>query len=153
MVSRGTVSNFWGFIKGLISSGIKSPFLTVIGNHDRHKPHGITNDKVYRATFGETNYVFDRGGRRFIVVDSSAGRITPEQLQWLASQLSPEIPTIVFTHIPPAPLGEWTDWGRLKGAGDSSRARRNSWRSCPRTRSSASTWATSTASAPLSATA
>jgi hypothetical protein len=25
-------------------------------------------------------------------------------------------PTVVFTHMPPAPLGEWTDFGR-KGAG------------------------------------
>jgi len=27
------------------------------------------------------------------------------------------VPTVVFTHIPPAPLSEWTDWGALKGAG------------------------------------
>lgn len=117
MVSRGTPANFWSFIKGLGLSKITTPFLTVIGNHDRHKPHGITNDVMYRATFGETNYVFDRGGRRFVVVDSSAGMITREQLVWLKGQLDPSVPTVVFTHIPPAPLGEWTDWGRFKGAG------------------------------------
>ena len=27
------------------------------------------------------------------------------------------MPTVVFTHIPPAPLSEWTDWGALKGVG------------------------------------
>ncbi len=117
MVSRGTVPRFWAFIKGMISSGIRTPFLTVIGNHDRHKPHGVTNDDVYRLTFGETNYVFDRGGRRFVVVDSSAGRILPEQLAWLEGVLKNGPPAVVFTHIPPAPLGEWTDWGKFKGAG------------------------------------
>ena len=116
-VSRGTVSQFSSFIRRLFTSGIKTPYLTALGNHDRHRPHGITNDKVYRATFGSPDYAFDRGGRRFIIVDSSAGRITQAQLAWLAGLLNPAVPTIVFTHIPPAPLGEWTDWGAIKGAG------------------------------------
>lgn len=117
MVSRGTVLNFWSFIKGLFSAGPRTPYLTAIGNHDRHKPHGITNDRVYRAAFGSPDYAFDRGGRRFIVLDSSAGRVTPVQLAWLSGLLDPEVPTVVFTHIPPAPLSEWTDWGSIKGAG------------------------------------
>lgn len=117
MVSRGTVAQFWGFIRGMISSGTQTPYLTAIGNHDRHKPHGITNDRVYRAVFGSTNYSFTRGGYKFVVVDSSAGRITAPQLEWLRRELNPAVPTVVFTHIPPAPLSEWTDWGRLKGAG------------------------------------
>ena len=117
MVSRGTVLNFWTFIKGLFSEGPSTPYLTAIGNHDRHKPHGITNDRVYRAAFGSPDYAFDRGGRRFIVLDSSAGRVTQVQLAWLSGLLNPEVPTVVFTHIPPAPLSEWTDWGSIKGAG------------------------------------
>ena len=117
MVSRGTPSNLWTFIRGLFYLGPKTPYLTAIGNHDRHKPHGITNDRVYRAAFGSTDYAFDRGGRRFIVLDSSAGRVTPVQLKWLAGLLHPSVPTVVFTHMPPAPLSEWTDWGALKGAG------------------------------------
>lgn len=117
MVSRGTTFNFWTFIRGLFSVGPQTPYLTAIGNHDRHKPHGITNDRVYRAAFGSPDYAFDRGGRRFIVLDSSAGRVTPVQLAWLAGLLNPDVPTVVFTHIPPAPLSEWTDWGALKGAG------------------------------------
>ena len=117
MVSRGTVSNFWSFIRGLASAGLRSPYLTVLGNHDRFKPHGVTNDDVYRATFGSPDYVFERGGWRFVVVDSSAGRILPSQLAWLSSVLDAKVPTVVFTHIPPAPLSEWTDWGRFKGAG------------------------------------
>lgn len=117
MVSRGTVAQFWSFIRGMIVSGTKTPYLTAIGNHDRHKPHGVTNDRVYRAVFGSTDYSFTRGGHKFVVVDSSAGRITAPQLEWLRRELNPSIPTVVFTHIPPAPLGEWTDWGSLKGAG------------------------------------
>ena len=117
MVSRGTVANFRAFIRGLYLVRPKTPYLTMIGNHDRHKPHGITNDRVYRTTFGSTDYSFTRGGWRFVVVDSSAGRITWPQLAWLAGQLSPTVPTVVFTHIPPAQLSEWTDWGSMKGAG------------------------------------
>lgn len=115
MVSRGTVSNFLGFVRGLFAAGPRTPYLTVIGNHDRHKPHGVTNDRVYRAVFGGTDYYFERAGRRFVVVDSSAGRVTRAQLAWLAGVLTPG--AVVFTHIPPAPLSEWTDWGRFKGAG------------------------------------
>lgn len=117
MVSRGTTFNFWSFIRGLFSAGPKTPYLTAIGNHDRHKPHGITHDRAYRAAFGSPDYAFDRGGRRFIVLDSSAGRVTPAQLAWLEGLLAPGVPTVVFTHMPPAPLSEWTDWGSLKGAG------------------------------------
>lgn len=117
MVSRGTVERFREFVWGLIEARLRAPYLTAIGNHDRHKPHGITHDRVYRAVMGATDYVFDRGGWRFVVVDSSAGRVTKPQLDWLESQLDPDVPTVVFTHMPPAPLGHWTDWGALKGAG------------------------------------
>lgn len=117
MVSRGTVASFRGFIRGLFASGARTPYLTAIGNHDRRKPHGVTDDRTYRAAFGSPDYSFARGGWRFVVVDSSAGRITASHLEWLSRQLSPDVPTVVFTHIPPAPLSEWTDWGSLKGAG------------------------------------
>lgn len=117
MVSRGTVARFGDFFRGLAAARPRTPYLTVIGNHDRHKPHGVTNDRVYRAAFGGTDYHFDRAGRRFIILDSSAGKVTRAQLAWLAGVLDPSMPTVVFTHIPPAPLSEWTDWGRIKGAG------------------------------------
>jgi len=117
MVSRGTASNFKAFFRGLLSSRLITPYLTAIGNHDRHKPHGVSNDKMYRTSFGSPDYSFTRGGWRFVVVDSSAGRITAAQLDWLRRELDPAVPTVVFTHIPPAPLSEWTDWGAFKGAG------------------------------------
>ena len=98
------MANFWAFTRGLFSAGPKTPYLTALGNHDRHKPHGVTNDRLYRATFGSPDYSFTRGGWRFVVVDSSAGRMTKAQLEWLAGQLDPAVPTVIFTHIPPAPL-------------------------------------------------
>ncbi len=117
MVSRGTIAQYWSFIKGWFLAGVKVPYLTALGNHDRHKPHGVTNANVYKATFGSPNYVFERAGWRFVVLDSSENRVTKPQLEWLSSVLDESVPTVVFTHIPPAPLGEFTDWGALKGAG------------------------------------
>jgi 3',5'-cyclic AMP phosphodiesterase CpdA len=117
MVSRGVPRNFRAFFNKLNSAAPRTPYLTVIGNHDRHNPHGVSNSRVYRSLFGGTNYAFDRGGRRFVVLDNSAGRITPAQFDWLRSVLSADKPAVVFTHIPPAPLGEWTDFAGRKGAG------------------------------------
>jgi len=116
MVSRGILRNFRDFFLRLRAFAPRTPYLTVIGNHDRHSPHGVSNSRVYRKLFGKTDYTFERGGRQFVVVDNSAGRILPSQLEWLRSVLSADKPAIVFTHMPPAPLGEWTDFG-TKGAG------------------------------------
>ena len=116
MVSRGVLRNFRAFFERLSAAAPRTPYLTMIGNHDRHKPHGKSNSVVYRALFGETNYVFERGGRRFVVLDNSAGRVTPDQLAWLRTVLSADKPAVVFAHMPPAPLGEWTNFGR-KGSG------------------------------------
>jgi hypothetical protein len=117
MVSRGVPRNFRAFFENLRAAAPRTPYLTVIGNHDRHNPHGVSNSRVYRSLFGPTDYTFERGGRRFVVLDNSAGRITPGQLEWLRSVLSADKPAVVFTHIPPAPLGEWTDFAGRKGAG------------------------------------
>ena len=116
MVSRGVVRNFVDFFVRLRAAAPRAPYLTVIGNHDRRSPHGVTDSAVYRSLFGGTNYAFERGGWRFVVVDSSARRITRDQLAWLDRTLAADKPTVVFTHMPPAPLGEWTDFGR-KGSG------------------------------------
>jgi len=117
MVSRGAPRNFRDFLRRLLDARPNAPYLTVIGNHDRRSPHGVSDDRVYRAIFGGTDYYFDRGGRRFVVADTSAGRLTAEQMDWLRRVVEAGRPTIVFTHMPPAPLGEWTDYGRLRGAG------------------------------------
>ncbi|MEK7390352.1 MAG: metallophosphoesterase [Elusimicrobiota bacterium] len=117
MVSRGLIRQFNIFIRGLIGASLETPYLSVIGNHDRHRPHGVSNDRVYRTVFGLTDYAFDRGGWRFVVVDSSARALTQAQLSWLEGVVKPGGRTIVFTHVPPAPLGEWTDFGPFKGVG------------------------------------
>jgi hypothetical protein len=116
LVSQGKVSLFRQLFQGLRAMALRSPFLTIIGNHDRHKPHGVTNDRLFRRYWGAPDWVLDRGEWRFVSVDSSAGRITPAQLEWLDRVLDPSKKLIVFTHIPPAAL-HLTDAGPLKGAG------------------------------------
>jgi len=104
MVSRGTKTNFTRFFETLARLAPRTPYLTLIGNHDRHKPHGVTNDDEYRSAFGKTNYFFDRGGYRFVALDSSAGRVTHEQLEWLDDTLATPLKTVVFTHMMPAAI-------------------------------------------------
>lgn len=116
MVSRGVPRNFRAFFERLRAAAPRTPYLTVIGNHDRRNPHGVSDADAYRSLFGATNYAFERGGRRFVVLDNSSGRVSSGQLEWLRSVLSADEPAVVFTHMPPAPLGEWTDFGR-KGSG------------------------------------
>jgi hypothetical protein len=117
MVSRGILRNFLAFFRELAAIAPRTPYLTVIGNHDRRSPHGITDSKLYRSLFGRTDYWFERGAWRFVVLDSSAQRVTPEQLRWLDGALDTGKRTIVFTHVPPASISAWTDFGRLKGVG------------------------------------
>ncbi len=117
LVSRGVRARFRDLFLQLRAARLRTPFLTVIGNHDRHAPHGVTNDRLYRRYWGGTDWVLDRGDWRFVTLDSSAGRVTPAQLAWLDSVLVPGKRLIVFTHIPPSPLGEFTDHGPLKGVG------------------------------------
>lgn len=110
MVSRGTPGRFRRFLEELGAAGLLKPYLTVIGNHDRRKPHGLTDSHLYRALFGGTNYWFERGGYRIIIVDSSAGQVTKGQLEWLERSLNTPRRKIVLTHIPPASL-PWTTAG------------------------------------------
>lgn len=115
MVSRGTMRNFLEFFKTLAGVGPEKPYLTVIGNHDRRKPHGVSDNQLYRSLFGKTDYFFDHGGTRFVTVDSSAGRLTADQLRWLDAALDTAKRKIVFTHMAPAVIKPWG-----KGGGDKS---------------------------------
>ena len=117
MVSRGLSGHFRDFFRRLAARALATPFLTAIGNHDRRKPHGASDAALYKGLFGGTNYTFERGGWRFVVLDTSTGRLKPAQLEWLERTLKPKKPTVVFTHMPPSPIGEWTDFGRFKGSG------------------------------------
>lgn len=117
MVSRGVIQNYFRFFKQLNAVDIRRPYLTVIGNHDRLSPHHRSNAKLYTATFGRTNYSFDHGAARFVCLDTSAHELTRHQLQWLDRVLDTPRIKIVFTHIPPACLRRWTDFGASRGIG------------------------------------
>jgi len=117
MVSRGTDRNFLAFFRDLARWGVSKPYLTVIGNHDRRFPHGVSDSRLYRSLLGRTNYCFDRGPARFVVLDSSTQRLRSRQLDWLARVLDTRLRKAVFMHMPPASLREWTDFGGLRGIG------------------------------------
>ncbi len=117
MVSRGTPRNFSRFFALLGGASPAKPYLTLIGNHDRWRPHGVTNSRLYRALFGDTDYHFDRGGVRFVALDSSAGRLTPKQLAWLDRALDTPLRKIVFTHMPPDVLSRWTHVAGVSAGG------------------------------------
>ena len=117
MVSRGTQPNYLRFFDALSSWEVTTPYLTVVGNHDRRNPHGVTDSKLYRSCFGPVNYAFDRGGWRFVSLDSSAHRVTASSLKWLDRVLDTRQRTVVFTHIPPDVLHEWTDYKGARGLG------------------------------------
>lgn len=117
MVSRGTEANYLAFFEDLAAWDVTTPYLTTIGNHDRRFPHGVTDSRLYRSCFGPVNYSFDRGAWRFVSLDTSAQRVTPGQLHWLDGVLDTPLNTVVFTHIPPAVLRQWTDYGGARGVG------------------------------------
>jgi len=117
MVSRGIMRNYLRFFRTMGRIAPRRPYLTVIGNHDRLSPHHRSNADLYLASFGKTNYSFDRGGVRFVVLDTSAHRVTRSQLRWLDMVLETDLRKVVFTHIPPACLRRWTDFGLSRGIG------------------------------------
>lgn len=113
MVSRGTAGQYRALFENLALLKPARPYLTVIGNHDRYAPHLRSNADFYRACFGKTNYAFDHGGVRFVVLDTSLRAVNAGQLRWLDLMLRTELRKIVFTHVPPAVLS----WARFAGAG------------------------------------
>ncbi|MBI4424331.1 MAG: metallophosphoesterase [Elusimicrobia bacterium] len=117
MVSRGIMRNYLRFFRTLAQVGVRRPYLTVIGNHDRLSPHHRSNAALYTASFGRTNYSFDHGGIRFVCLDTSAHALTRHQLQWIDRVLETPLHKVVFTHIPPACLRRWTDFGASRGIG------------------------------------
>ncbi len=110
MVSRGTSENYLKFFQTLSMTPPPMPYLTVIGNHDRSKPNGKSHSRLYRSLFGsKTNYFFDRGPVRLIILDSSRAKITRAQLRWLNLTLNTPLKKIVLTHMPPMGLRFWND--------------------------------------------
>lgn len=117
MVSKGVAAHYEAFLRELRRVWSGRPYLTVIGNHDRSRPHGKSSSLFYRRLFGRPNYLFDHAGVRFVVLDSSAKRLTQSQLRWLKMALDVAGRKIVFTHMPPVQLGLWGGVGPLHELG------------------------------------
>lgn len=117
MVSKGLHSHYDAFLHELRRVWTGKPYLTVIGNHDRSKPNGKSHSTMYRTLFGKSNYFFDHAGARFVVLDSSAKRVTRAQLRWLRRVLEFPGRKLVFTHMPPVQLGLWGGVGPLHRLG------------------------------------
>jgi 3',5'-cyclic AMP phosphodiesterase CpdA len=118
VVSRGSARNYLGLMQDLSTLESSVPYFTVIGNHDRHTPHGRANSELFRSVFGKTHYYFDHAGYRFISLDTSMLRLTRRQLGWLEGVLDTDLRKVVFTHVPPADLAVWKDFsGRWRGFG------------------------------------
>lgn len=87
------------------------PLHRTIGNHDVFNLAGSGGKKIYEDRFGATYSSFDHSGYHFVLLDSVSltddhdweGRISAEQLAWLAADLArvgPAVPVIITTHIP-----------------------------------------------------
>jgi predicted phosphodiesterase len=100
-VSAGTVANYREHI-ALVDAEAVKPLLRCVGNHDRSRPNGGADKKLYDAVFGARDYFFDHGGWRFVSLDSSDRRVTAAQLAWLRAALAVPGPKVIFTHVPPA---------------------------------------------------
>jgi 3',5'-cyclic AMP phosphodiesterase CpdA len=107
MVGRGLPRYYRQFIEELGRLDVKKPYLTVIGNHDRSRPNGGSNSRLYRRLFGRCNYFFDCGAARFIILDTSARCLRPGQQRWLKRVLETPLRKLIFTHMPPVQLGLW----------------------------------------------
>lgn len=107
MVEKGEHRRYEAFVRELRRHWNGRPYLTVCGNHDRSRPNGPSHSIIYRTLFGRPNYFFDHAGVRFVVLDSSAKRVTKAQLRWLRKVLAVPQRKVVFTHMPPVQLGLW----------------------------------------------
>ena len=117
MVSIGEERRYEQFLRELRRVWLGKPYLTVIGNHDRSRPNGKSHSTIYRTLFGQSNYFFDHAGVRFVVLDSSAKKVTKHQLRWLRMVLDVPRRKIVFTHMPPVHLGLWGGAGAIHHLG------------------------------------
>ncbi|WP_229214218.1 metallophosphoesterase family protein [Dyadobacter flavalbus] len=87
-----------------IMSGLKYPYLTVIGNHDI-----VANGSAsYRKMYGALNYSFEHGNNKFIFINTNSREYafdgTIPDLNWLRAELrnNPENKNaIVIAHVPP----------------------------------------------------
>ena len=100
LVSEGEAEGYREPVALGAKEGVK-PLLRCPGNHDRSRPNGDADKNLYDAVFGARDYFFDRGGWRFVSLDSSDRKVTGAQLAWLKAALAVPGPKVVFTHVPP----------------------------------------------------
>jgi 3',5'-cyclic AMP phosphodiesterase CpdA len=115
-VSEGNVANYRAHVEWL-DANARVPLLRSIGNHDRSRPNGDADKNLYDAVFGPRDYYFDRGGWRFIALDSSDRKVTSAQLAWLKGALDSPARKVIFTHVPPKylkPLKPLAEVGELE---------------------------------------
>ncbi|MBI2386756.1 MAG: metallophosphoesterase [Elusimicrobia bacterium] len=99
-VSEGDAESYREHV-ALVEKEAVKPLLRCAGNHDRSRPNGDADKSLYDAVFGPRDYFFDRGGWRFVSLDSSDRKVTGAQLAWLKAALSVPGPKVIFTHVPP----------------------------------------------------
>lgn len=99
-VSEGNAENYRAHVLLVEAEAVK-PLLRCVGNHDRSRPNGDADKNLYDAVFGARDYFFDRGGWRFVSLDSSDRKVTAAQLAWLKNALAVPGPKVIFTHVPP----------------------------------------------------
>lgn len=99
-VSEGVPENYRAHVAWM-DADLHVPLLRCLGNHDRSRPNGDADKNLYDAVFGPRDYFFDRGGWRFIALDSSDRKLTPDQISWLRTALDSPLRKVVFTHVPP----------------------------------------------------
>lgn len=108
VILNGDISDFGLLLEfeGIyeIYSGLKVPFISVIGNHDQ-----VANGyDIYKRMYGETNFTFNYAGIKFICHDSNSREHnfdgTIPDISWLKDNMKPEAGTghiIAFSHVPP----------------------------------------------------
>jgi Icc protein len=98
----GLLLEFDGIYK--IYSGLKVPFITVIGNHDQ-----VANGyDIFLRMFGPTNFTFDYAGVKFVCHDSNSREhnfdgLIPD-ISWLKQNLTLDPDTkhiVALSHVPP----------------------------------------------------
>lgn len=114
-VKTGTEEQYLELLQTL-GERVSWPFLTTIGNHEVKKdPAGLN----YRLAFGDEDYFYDYKGVRFVVAATKSEKdsLTATQIEWLRTALDTSLPKIVFTHMPPKALSNFSssDLGKVLG--------------------------------------
>lgn len=114
-VKTGTEEQYHELLQTL-SERVSWPFLTAIGNHEVKKDPAAIH---YRLAFGDEDYYFDYKGVRFVVAATKSEKdsVTAAQIEWLKAALGTPLPKIVFTHMPPKALSNFSSSNLGKALG------------------------------------